>query len=80
MSDFISKSCDALLSEACETMQKEMGAEVELILDRLLTYAAAQMVLTSGKAEAAKAFRQCAKMVQSGIFDHIKAGETLHKH
>jgi uncharacterized protein with PIN domain len=80
MTDFISKSCDALIAEACETIQREMGADVELILDRLLTYAAAQMVMTTSKAEAAAAFRQCAKTVQSGLFDHIKSGQTLRKH
>lgn len=80
MSDFITKACDATIAEAGRVMQDEIGAGVDLILDRLLTYCAAQMVVSTNKAEAAQAFRQCAKMVQSGAFDHLRTGDAGRRH
>ncbi|WP_155094951.1 hypothetical protein [Paracoccus aestuariivivens] len=79
MSRKVTDACDAVLHEAANKMI-EAGADVGMVIDRLLTFTAGQMVYTTSKADAADAFRQCAKVVESGLFDHVKTGVRLKKH
>lgn len=73
-------ACDKAITKAAKLMVGSIGASHEMMLDRLLTFTAAQMVIITGKAEAAEAFRQCAKTVESGLFDHIDPTAPKSKH
>ncbi|WP_170332466.1 hypothetical protein [Ruegeria arenilitoris] len=46
-------ACGQIVSNTAHMMQDEVGASVETIIDRMLTYAVAQMVSFSGSVEAA---------------------------
>ncbi|WP_265502217.1 hypothetical protein [Paracoccus beibuensis] len=71
------KACDRTITKAGRTMISSIGASPEMMLDRLLTFAAAHMVSFTSKEEAAEAFRRCADAVESGIFDHL---EDVQRH
>lgn len=73
-------ACDRAITKAAKLMIGSIGASHEVMLDRLLTFTAAQMVAITGKAETAEAFRQCAKTVEGGIFDHIDPTAPKSKH
>lgn len=64
------KFCDVTLSRATELMQEE-GASIEMILDRLLTYSAAQSCVID-PAGAARMFRHIADQIDAGKFDHLE--------
>jgi hypothetical protein len=61
--------CDQLITGAARMMVDEVGASVPLMLDRLLTFVAAQSCAADGKAKTAAAFRDLAARVESGAMD-----------
>lgn len=64
------RRCDRIVELAAEAMVEE-GAPVPMILDRMLTYAAAQACQIDGSKNTATVFRQLAANIESGIFDHL---------
>lgn len=64
-------ACDLILSRAVEMMQGEVGAEVGMIIDRLLTFSAAQAVLNDGTERAAAVFRMIADKIEGGALDSV---------
>ena len=64
------KFCDLTLSRATELMHEEGGAPVPMILDRLLTYSAAQASAIDPDG-AADLFRHIAAQIEAGKFAHV---------
>jgi hypothetical protein len=61
-------ACDQIITGAARLMVHEVGASVPDMVDRLLTYAAAQSCKTDGAASTAAAFRTMADRIESGAF------------
>lgn len=68
-------ACDLIVSRAARMMVDEAGASVGMVLDRLLTYAAAQACVNEGSPHTAKAFRYFADRIEAGLF-HSVTGEN----
>lgn len=82
MADITAKqkaACDRAVHKAGQAMVGSIGASTEMMIDRMLTFAAAHMVHISSPEQAAAAFRQCAESVESGVFDHL-ATKASQKH
>lgn len=62
----IKHQCDQIIYRAARLMVEGNGASVPLMLDRLLSFAAAQATATDGKAKAAEAFREMAVRIEAG--------------
>ena len=71
-------ACDKLLHLAAETMIKQAGASVEMVIDRLVTYSAAQICSIEGSKRAAEVFRDVADKIDAGLFNRI-TGEGAPK-
>jgi hypothetical protein len=65
------KFCDVTITRAAELMI-ENGADVPMILDRLLTYATAQACSIDGAFNTAKMFRHIADQIDAGTFAHLE--------
>lgn len=65
------KFCDLTITRAAELMA-EQGASVPMILDRLLTFSAAQACSMDGAFNSAAMFRQIADLIEDGIFAHLE--------
>lgn len=63
----LNNACDRLLELSAGDMQS-LGAEPERIVDRMLTYGAAQIVCWHGGARAAEVLRTLADNVAAGSF------------
>ena len=61
------RQCDLLVS-TCAEMAVERGVSIPMLLDRLLTFAAAHAVSIEGTPATARAFRTMAENVERGIF------------
>lgn len=61
--------CDQLMTGAARMMIDDVGASVPLMLDRILTFAAAQSCATDGKTKTAAAFREMASRIEAGALD-----------
>lgn len=72
--------CDEVIGRATKIMVEEVGASIEMMLDRLFTYAAAQSFHTQGKANTVRAMREMAKNIEDGALDdlHLNTGEVKH--
>ena len=62
--------CDLVVTRAAELMA-EQNTPLEMILDRMLTYATAQCLATFGKGDALKMLRQGIRAIDRGDFDHL---------
>ena len=72
--DDLKALCDETVELAVERMH-HAGAPAPMILDRLLTYAAAQACTRNGSEFTAEVFREIADKIKGGIFRRI-AGEA----
>ena len=70
-----SAACDLVIERAAVMMAGEVGASVEMILDRMLTYAAAQAATIDGSPRTATVFRELADKIEGGLF-HSITGEN----
>jgi len=68
--------CDNLVVMAAEGMEAA-GAPIGMILDRLMTYTAAQMCSVDGSPATAKIFRDLAEQIDGGLFHRI-TGEGVN--
>lgn len=62
----VKRQCDQIIYRAARLMVEGNGASVPLMLDRLLSFAAAQATATDGKMRAAEAFREMACRIEAG--------------
>tara|TARA_R100000365_G_scaffold3600_1_gene12567 strand:+ start:6417 stop:6674 length:258 start_codon:yes stop_codon:yes gene_type:complete len=69
------QNCDLIVERAARMMVDEAGASVPMMLDRMLTYVAAQACLNDGSAKTAIAFRVMAQKIEDGLF-HPVTGEN----
>lgn len=60
--------CDEIIARAARMMVADVGANIPMMLDRLLTYAAAQIVSMDGSRDAAQIFRRLADNIEAGAF------------
>ncbi|WP_234890364.1 hypothetical protein [Agrobacterium vitis] len=67
--------CDAVITHAAAMMTEDAGAPVEMVLDRILTFAGAQVSKIEGSPRAAAVFREVADQIDAGLF-HSVTGET----
>lgn len=65
------EACDVILYRAATMMVEEVGAPVEMVLDRLLTYAVAQTVASHGKDEALRMLDVARSAIDDGTFNHL---------
>jgi hypothetical protein len=65
--------CD-LTVERASTLMLESGAEIPMIVDRLITYGVAQVVAAYGKDEAITMLRGALDAIERGVFDKLEAG------
>lgn len=63
------KFCDLIQHRAAELMQ-ESGAPLAMILDRVLTFGAAQACVIDQEG-AARTFRHVAEQIEAGAFAHL---------
>lgn len=63
----VKRQCDQIIYRAARLMVEGNGASVPLMLDRLLSFAAAQATATDGKRRAAEAFREMACRIEAGL-------------
>ncbi|TYR32087.1 hypothetical protein FY036_13460 [Mesorhizobium microcysteis] len=68
-------ACDMIVERAALMMVQEVNAPFSMILDRLLTYAAAQACVNDGSPHTAAAFRVVADKIEAGLF-HSVTGEN----
>ncbi|MCW7543051.1 hypothetical protein N7I30_04475 [Aurantimonas litoralis] len=73
------KRCDMILERAVEMMARDGNASPLVVIDRLLTYAAAQASSLNGAEAAADAFRLVADRIEAGALDSV-TGERQAKH
>lgn len=71
--------CDQIMHRAAVMMVEEAGASIPMMLDRLLTYAAAQACHLDGSSNTAAAFRSFADKIDAGLF-HSVTGEGKKGH
>lgn len=62
--------CDLVVTRAAELMA-EQHTPLEMIIDRMVTYATAQCMATFGREDALKLHRQGIRAVRDGAFDHL---------
>lgn len=62
--------CDLIITRAAELMV-EQGAPIEMIIDRMTTYATGQCMASFGKEDALKLHRQGLRAVKQGVLDHL---------
>ena len=67
-------ACDLIVHRAAVMMTQEAGATLEMMLDRVITYAAAQSCKLAGSPATASMFRDVAAKVDAGVF-HSVTGE-----
>ena len=73
MSKEIAAFCDGITHRAATVMIEEGGASLEMVIDRLLTFAAAQAVSIDGSKNTAATFRQLADRIDEGVFARVEA-------
>lgn len=61
-------ACDAIIERAAEMMVAGAGASIPMMIDRMLTYAAAQAATMEGSAVTAQHFRRFADQIEGGLF------------
>ncbi|WEX87182.1 hypothetical protein PZN02_003549 [Sinorhizobium garamanticum] len=61
-------ACDAIIERAAEMMVAGAGASIPMMIDRMLTYAAAQAATLEGSAVTAEHFRRFAENIEGGLF------------
>jgi hypothetical protein len=67
-------ACDMIIERAARMMVDEGGASVAAVIDRMLTYAAAQACTVEGSTKTAAKFRVLADRIEAGLF-HRMTGE-----
>lgn len=72
----LTRRCDAIIRNAATEMQAA-GLPSEIVMDRMLTYCAANIVSWEGTLGAAATFRLLAARIETGILDHL-AGAGRH--
>lgn len=70
MSDEAKKkiACDTIIERAAFMMVGEVGASIPMMIDRMLTYAAAQAATLEGSTVTAQHFRRFAEQIEGGLF------------
>lgn len=70
--------CDQLIERAAEMMVEGAGAPIEMMIDRMLTYAAAQACTLQGSPATARTFRRLADNIEAGCFHRITGEGSPH--
>ena len=73
----VQAACDEAVTAAAHVML-HAGAPVGMILDRLLTYAAAQACALDGSPTTAKNFRTFAEKIDGGLFHTVTGEQSRH--
>lgn len=71
--------CDEIQHRAAVMMVEEVGVSVPMMLDRVLTFAAAQCCVLDGSTDTAAHFRLFADRIEAGLF-HPVTGEGKQGH
>ena len=74
--------CDQLVARAAQVMVEQVGASVPMILDRMMTYCAAQACCIDGSPKTAAAFHILAARIEAGAFHSITGedGADANRH
>lgn len=59
--------CDLIIERAAEMMVAKVGASIPMMIDRMLTYAAAQAATLEGSPATAEHFRAFADNIEGGL-------------
>lgn len=63
--------CDEILFRAVKMMTEDAGAPIEMVLDRIITYSAAQSCKIAGSPRTAEVFRDVADKIDAGLFHRV---------
>ncbi|MBL0375215.1 hypothetical protein JJB09_24675 [Rhizobium sp. KVB221] len=63
--------CDSILGHATDLMMTDAGASLEMVIDRVMTFVAAQIASLEGSPRAAQVFREVADKIEAGLFHRI---------
>lgn len=74
----IKDRCDLVVYRAAVMMVGEFKAPVEMVVDRMVTYAVALVVSTHGRDNAIKMLNLAATHVEHGEFDHLASDFKPH--
>lgn len=64
--------CDLVITRAAALMTGDFKAPVEMVIDRLVTYACAQTAASFGREQAIRMLNHAAIQIENGVFDHIE--------
>lgn len=73
-------ACDTILDRAVVMMADELQAPVNVIIDRLVTWAAAQSCVSCGRQHTAGQFRDFAEKIDGGMFDGLTGENRMARH
>ncbi len=65
-------ACDEIITGAARIIVHEVGITVPQMVDRMLTFAAAQSCATDGRSAASATFRAIADQIDAGIFARVE--------
>lgn len=68
--DGMRHQCDQVVQAAARAMA-DGGADMAMILDRMMTFATAQAVLADGSEHTAEVYRHFAARLDDGVFAHL---------
>ncbi|MDF8353221.1 hypothetical protein [Ensifer adhaerens] len=70
--------CDEIIHRAAKMMVEEVGASMGMMLDRVMTFAAAHACTIDGSPKTATAFRDLADKIEEGIFHSVTGEGNSH--
>lgn len=65
-------ACEDIITGAAKLMVHEIRATVPQMVDRMLTFSAAQLCKSDGRGAASAMFRQIADQIDSGVFAAVE--------
>lgn len=68
-------ACDGAIHKMAKS-QVDHGCGMDVLLDRLMTYATAQSVTLIGSKETAAIYREFATKIEGGLFETLEPGHT----
>ncbi|MGC9445993.1 hypothetical protein [Cereibacter johrii] len=71
---------DLIVQRMASMLTGSLRAPLPMVLDRVVTWAAAQAVSVNGATRTAEGFRQLADQIERGAFAHLEPGPPGSKH
>lgn len=72
--------CDLILERAAEMMITDAEAPLGMIIDRMITFVAAQACVSAGSEKAVELFQHCVTKIEAGTFNSVSEGRRKSPH